>query len=126
MGPVHTIRKQFIFGDMVSVIFFQLPLVFLVLFHIDRLATSRSHFFGKHRPRLKALHVICIVERLAVAIAYHLLIHDNAQQRRLSIFLAQTPHNNSATNYLTWKDLPLGWSYLTHSEGDRSGKIKYT
>jgi len=44
MGPVHTIRKQFIFGDMVSVIFFQLPLVFLVLFHIDRLATSRSHF----------------------------------------------------------------------------------
>ena len=69
MGPVHTIRKQFIFGDMVSVIFFQLPLVFLILFHIDRLATSRSHFCGKHRPRLKALHVICIFERLAVAIS---------------------------------------------------------
>jgi hypothetical protein len=69
MGPVHTIRKQFIFGDMVSVIFFQLPLVFLVLFHTHRLATSRSHFCGKHRPRLKALQVICIFERFAVAIA---------------------------------------------------------
>ena len=69
MGPVHTIRNLFIFGDMMSVIFFQLPLVILVLFHIDRLAKSRSHFFGKHRPRLKALHVICIFERLAVAIA---------------------------------------------------------
>jgi hypothetical protein len=110
MGPVHTIRKQFIFGDMVSVIFSNSRWSFWFFFIL---------IDSQRRDRI-------VLENTGLDQAHHLLILDIAQQRRLSIFLAQTPHNNSATNYLTRKDSPLGWSYFTHSEGDRSGKIKYT